>query len=92
MSANSGEEHTRQCENAGFDYSLSKTVEPAELERALTMIDRSTRLAFQIEDMALRKSADVSVETKELLREVKEDIVDVKRDVGGRADTPDISE
>jgi two-component system OmpR family response regulator len=94
VTAFSDAEHARRADEAGFDYRLVKPADPAEITRALSMIEHIRRLAEHTEDLARRnvslaertdavaaRTETLAGEAKELLREVKDELKDVKQDM-----------
>jgi CheY-like chemotaxis protein len=80
LSAYAGDDHQSQVQAAGFDYSLKKPADPADMERLLKMIQQALRLAQRTEALA-QQNVELARETKALLSEVKEEIKEVKEEL-----------
>jgi two-component system, OmpR family, response regulator len=94
LSAYSHADHIRRVTEAGFDFRLTKSAEPADLEQLLTMIENILKLAERTEELSRKnvaaaerteqlaqKNVELAGETRELLQEVKEELKEVKKDV-----------
>lgn len=77
VSAYAGEQHQRLAREAGFDHTLTKPAEPAELKRLLDMLAQALKLAERTEALA-QQNVELARETKELLLEVKDELREVK--------------
>lgn len=77
VSAYAGDQHQRQAREAGFDHTLTKPAEPAELKRLLDMLAQALKLAERTESLA-QQNVELARETKELLLEVKDELREVK--------------
>ena len=86
LTAFSDETHVRRSQEAGFHFHLVKPTEPLEIKRIMNMLNELIRLASGAEEMT-RQNVALASETKELLKEVKEDM-QVPQD---RHRTPDLA-
>lgn len=75
-----GPDYEPRATEAGFDYVLTKPIDPARLEEMFRMLENIVELAEQTEELA-RQNVALAGQTKQLLEGVKEDIREVKRDV-----------
>lgn len=80
MSAFADERHRRLAAEAGFEFTLTKAADPAELLEVLRMIEDIKGLAVETQRLALQ-NVELAGQTKELLQEVKADIKEVKQEV-----------
>jgi CheY-like chemotaxis protein len=80
VSAYAGEQHQHQAREAGFDYTVTKPANPAELKRLLDMLAQALKLAERTEALA-QQNVELARETKELLMEVKDELREVKDEI-----------
>jgi hypothetical protein len=70
----------RLAGEAGFDQSLTKSADPAELKRTLDMLAQALKLAERTEALA-QQNVELARETKDLLLEVKDELREMKDEI-----------
>jgi CheY-like chemotaxis protein len=80
VTAYAGDYHQRLAREAGFDHTLTKPADPAELKRILDMLAQALKLAERTEALA-QQNVELARETKELLLEVKDELREMKDEI-----------